>query len=112
MLKIAEARFPVADYNIYVAQASDGDNFSSDVERCTRLLAERVLPITQYMAYVEIEGGLRGRMGFSGNHGSDLWRGYAPIAEAQANLAMRRIAEAGDIFPVFRDLFSAEGDET
>ena len=109
MLRIAEARYPVSDYNIYVAQASDGDNIASDVEPCARLLTERILPITQYMAYVEIAPAGGGRLGFAPRGESDLWRGYVPVAEACRNLAMRRIATAGDIFPVFRDLFRAEG---
>ena len=108
MLRIAEARYPQADYNLYVAQASDGDNVSSDVDTCAELLSERILPIVQYMAYVEIDPQARGRAGFVRPGESDLWRGYAPIAAADERLAMRRIAEPGDIFPVFRDLFHAE----
>jgi uncharacterized sporulation protein YeaH/YhbH (DUF444 family) len=36
---------------------------------------------------------------------SDLWRGYDPLARREPKLAMRRVAEPRDIFPVFRDLF-------
>ena len=36
---------------------------------------------------------------------TDLWRGYAPLAERAPKLAMRRVAERRDIFPVFRELF-------
>jgi len=109
MLRIARARYPLADYNIYVAQASDGDNVRSDIETCVSLLNDRILPITQYMAYVEINPPVRGRRNIGRRGESDLWQGYAQLAEQQENLAMRRISEAGDIFPVFRDLFKNEG---
>lgn len=108
MLRIAEQRYPADEYNIYVAQASDGDNLSRDVDICTRLLTEKILPMAQYMAYVEIMP-QRERFSLSPRRESDLWQGYAPVADANPGLAMRRIAEARDIFPVFRDLFRTEG---
>ena len=42
------------DWNIYAAQASDGDNYSGDSETCTRLLRDELLPLCQYFAYVEV----------------------------------------------------------
>ena len=39
--QIVRARYPVGDWNIYVAQASDGDNFGDDGANCRALLAER-----------------------------------------------------------------------
>jgi uncharacterized protein len=111
MLRIASARYPTSDYNIYVAQASDGDNVRSDIETCLNLLDDRILPMAQYMAYVEINPPVRGRRG-AGRDESDLWHGYAQIAGSQPNLAMRRISEASDIFPVFRDLFKSEGAQS
>ena len=109
MLRIARMRFPLAEYNIYVAQASDGDNVRSDIDTCINLLNQRILPITQYMAYVEINPSTRGRRNIARRGESDLWHGYSELAERQPNLAMRRISEASDIFPVFRDLFKSEG---
>ena len=107
MVRIAEARYPPDAYNIYVAQASDGDNVSSDVANCQTLLTDRILPFVQYMAYVEIMP-QRDRLGIPSRRETELWRGYASVAEAQESLAMRRIAHAKDIFPVFRDLFRKE----
>jgi len=108
MLRIVEARYPPDDYNVYVAQASDGDNVSSDVATCVDLLTERILPSVQYMAYVEILPQHR-RLGFSTRRESELWQGYAGVSRIHKTLAMRRIAHARDIFPVFRDLFRKEG---
>jgi len=55
---------------------------------------------------------MRGRRNIARQGESDLWHGYAQLADRRPNLAMRRISEAGDIFPVFRDLFKSEGQQT
>ena len=41
MLKVVRERYSPADWNIYAAQASDGDNFHDDMPRCLELLDER-----------------------------------------------------------------------
>jgi hypothetical protein len=105
MLRIVQARYPTDSWNIYVAQASDGDDVPGDVKHCVRLLEQRVLPLVQYMAYVEIDPQSRARMGFVGRDESDLWEGYEPLSERQEHFAMRRIGAPADIFPVFQDLF-------
>ncbi len=105
MLRVLNARYPVRDWNIYVAQASDGDDIPSDVPRCLELLREKVLPISQYMAYVEI--GRQGPpLGLGGE--SDLWSGYSHVIGEHPNFAMRTVREPRDIYPVFRGLFSKE----
>src|SRR5256885_5933521 len=38
--QIIRARYPSGDWNIYVAQASDGDNFGDDGSNCRNLLVE------------------------------------------------------------------------
>ncbi len=107
-LSIQAARYPVDKWNIYVAQASDGDNFSGDTARATALLEDAVLPVVQHYAYIEISGSgavIRGE--------TDLWRGYAQVASRAPHLAMRQVGDRRDIFPVFRELFArkaASGD--
>ena len=54
MIEVRDKRYPVADWNIYCAQASDGDNSASDTGDCVELLREAILPLTQYYAYIEI----------------------------------------------------------
>lgn len=108
MIRVRDARYPPDDYNLYVAQASDGDDVPGDVETCIELLTDDILPSVQYMAYVEILS-QRGQPGFAIPRESDLWQGYAPIAQVHPALALRRIAQPRDIFPVFRDLFRREG---
>jgi uncharacterized sporulation protein YeaH/YhbH (DUF444 family) len=98
--RIQKARYPADSWNIYAAQASDGDNYSSDTQRAVALLETDILPVVQHFAYIEVAMSaaiIRGD--------TDLWRGYAPLAERAPKLAMRRVAERREIFPVFRDLF-------
>jgi uncharacterized sporulation protein YeaH/YhbH (DUF444 family) len=105
MMRVVKARYPTRDWNIYVAQASDGDDIPSDVPRCLELLRETVLPISQYMAYVEISR--QGPpLGLGGD--SDLWSGYSHLLGERPNFAMRSVREPRDIYPVFRGLFSKE----
>ena len=108
MLRIVDERYPVDDWNIYVAQASDGDDAPGDVPKCLQLIEENVLPISQYMAYVEVGGDGRGGMGFSMRRESSLWSGYEAVAARNPNFDLRHIDHPRDIFPVFRGLFGRE----
>ncbi len=54
MNKIIQERYPTSEWNIYAAQASDGENFSGDSERCIDLLQNEIMPAVQYYAYIEI----------------------------------------------------------
>ncbi|WP_283149624.1 YeaH/YhbH family protein [Silvimonas soli] len=93
--QIIEARYPSSDWNIYVAQASDGDNWDSDSPQCRELLVNTLLPLLQYYAYVEITEG----------EPQNLWYEYEMVAQTHKEFAMRRIRDASEIWPVFRDLF-------
>jgi uncharacterized sporulation protein YeaH/YhbH (DUF444 family) len=104
MRRVIEDRYPVEEWNIYAAQASDGDNISSDSARCRQLLAEDILPICQYFAYVEVRSGQGG--GLAGPSVSGLWKDYQAAAGHRANFAMRRVSNKSDVFPVFRELFA------
>src|SRR6202000_1202234 len=54
MHDIVRSRFRLAVWNIYAAQASDGDNSGSDGEVAGRLLTEMILPVSQFFAYLEV----------------------------------------------------------
>jgi hypothetical protein len=99
MHKIVADRYPSSQWNIYGAQASDGDNWSDDSPRCRELLEQSLLPLTQYFAYIEITEGPP----------QNLWEEYTKLEAAHADhFAMRRIATVADIYPVFRDLFKRQ----
>ncbi len=104
MKRIVAERYPMGDWNIYAAQASDGDNLTSDNERVVALLENDILPVCQYFAYIEVGGS---PIGFA-EQKSGLWRTYQYLIRADRPFAMRRVVGRGDIFPVFRDLFSRD----
>lgn len=104
MRRVIGERYPVDDWNIYAAQASDGDNLTADGPEVASILARDILPISQYFAYVEVSGGVGELL----KTDSNLWRAYAPFTTSHRNFAARRVADRADIYPVFRDLFTPE----
>ena len=98
MEEIIRARYSPAEWNIYGAQASDGDNWHHDSGRCRELLAEKILPLSRYYAYVQVA-----------EEEQNLWEEYAQLPPLQPHFAMRKATEASQIYPVFRDLFRKEG---
>jgi uncharacterized protein len=98
MEEIAKARYPTSEWNIYGAQASDGDNWHHDSGRCRELLNDKLLPLVRYFAYVQVA-----------EEEQNLWDEYTQLLEANRHFAMRKATEASQIYPVFRDLFKKEG---
>jgi hypothetical protein len=111
MRRVVAARFRPSDWNIYAAQASDGDNAPNDKERTAGLLQNAILPVCQYFAYLEVGAEDEPSTLGLGNRASDLWRTYEALRESGAPFGMRRVRHRRDIFPVFRELFQrrAEG---
>jgi uncharacterized sporulation protein YeaH/YhbH (DUF444 family) len=108
MAKIVAARYSPDDWNIYAAQASDGDNTSTDNETTAALLTTAILPLCQYFAYLEV-GRETDQAGFIRSQ-SDLWRTYEGLRGTEGGFAMRQVRQRGDIYPVFRDLFRRKAD--
>ncbi|WP_370338202.1 YeaH/YhbH family protein [Parvularcula marina] len=106
MQQIQQERFPTDQWNIYVAQASDGYTQTGDAQRCVQLLNQEVLPILQYYAYIEILDEREMDVFSDPDAGAELWRAYRSISDPR--FAQTRIAHPRDIFPVFRELFAKE----
>jgi hypothetical protein len=99
MHEIVRARYRPADWNIYAAQASDGDNSYADGEVTGRLLSDLILPVTQFFAYIEVGED-------AGNETeSALWTLYQGLRAHGASLSMRKVRKRSEIFPVFHELF-------
>jgi len=107
MLRIVRDRYNPANWNIYAAQASDGDNYTEDSDRCSQLLGGEILPLSQYFAYIEVGAEATLRHGFP-SPPTDLWRTYGQIAAEHRNFAMRKVADPTQIFPVFHELFAKQ----
>ncbi len=98
MEEVIRARYSPTEWNIYGAQASDGDNWHHDSGRCRELLTDKILPLCRYFAYVQVA-----------EEEQNLWTEYAQLTETCKHFAMRKATEASMIYPVFRDLFKKEG---
>ncbi len=109
MLEIVRDRYSTSDWNLYVAQASDGYTQSGDAQTCVQMLSADVMPVVQHYAYIEILDEREISVFASDDVGAELWRAYRTVAAAWPNFATKRIAKPADIFPVFRELFAKEG---
>ena len=98
MKEVVHKRYASSEWNIYAAQASDGDNWDSDSANCARIMEENLLPYCQYFAYIEITEG----------EPQNLWYEYLKVKERQRHFAMQKIRNASDIYPVFRELFKRQ----
>jgi uncharacterized sporulation protein YeaH/YhbH (DUF444 family) len=108
MHDIVRSRFRPADWNIYAAQASDGDNSISDGAVTGRLLTDMILPVSQFFAYLEVgeSNGSTFEM-----PDSSLWTLYQRLRADGAPLSMRKVTDRSEIFPVFHDLFQRRPKE-
>lgn len=101
MASIVRDRYPESHWNIYGAQASDGDNTPADNKKTLSLLKSAILPKCQYFAYLEV-----GQKEDAAGMSSTLWRTYLLAARDEPRMAMRKVNHRRDIFPVFHELFS------
>ncbi len=98
MEEIIKARYNPSEWNIYGAQASDGDNWHHDSGRCRELLTDSLLPVCRYFAYVQVA-----------DEEQTLWEEYTRLQTSHPQFAMRKVTQAAQIYPVFRELFKKEG---
>ncbi|MCS6117954.1 YeaH/YhbH family protein [Shewanella baltica] len=98
MHEIQQARYPADEWNIYAAQASDGDNWADDSPICRQLLEQKILPLVRYYSYIEITNRAH----------QTLWREYESLQQHYDNIAVQHIRQAEDIYPVFRELFKKQ----
>ncbi len=96
MDEVLQTRYPANEWNIYGAQASDGDNWNDDSVVCYKVLTEKLLPKLQYFSYIEITARER----------QALWHAYEQVMSDFPNtFAMKQLSNVGDIYPIFRQLF-------
>src|SRR4051812_12885378 len=97
MHEIIRDRYMGSEWNIYGAQASDGDNWQQDSSKCRELLDNKILPLVRYYAYVQVA-----------DEDQNLWEEYTRVRDANPQFAMQKIVTPSQIFPVFRDLFKKQ----
>ncbi|MEM5439808.1 YeaH/YhbH family protein [Paraburkholderia phymatum] len=97
MQKILDERYSPTEWNIYGAQASDGDNWTDDSPKCRKILSDDILDKVRYFAYIQVTP-----------EEQNLWLEYAQLAQMVPHLAMKKVETAADIYPVFRELFEKQ----
>ncbi|SDV49401.1 YeaH/YhbH family protein [Chitinasiproducens palmae] len=101
MSQIIEARYPPSEWNIYGAQASDGDNWNDDSPKCRKLLSEAILPRCRYFAYIQVA-----------QEEQNLWTEYTQMLASHPQFAMKKVLASNEIYPVFRELFEKQTSGT
>jgi uncharacterized sporulation protein YeaH/YhbH (DUF444 family) len=99
MNEIIEARYPASHYNIFGAQASDGDSFGRDSTDSSSFLLSRLLPLSRYFVYAEVGD-------TAGQGATSLWAAYQSIESEQFNMAA--VSARNEVYPALAKLFHRE----
>ena len=99
MNEIIAARYPAASYNIFGAQASDGDSFGVDSAESSEYLRTQLLPSSRYFVYAEV-----GSNPLQGT--TSLWSAYRTIESERFNMAS--VNARNEVYPALAKLFRRE----
>lgn len=99
---IIKSKYNPEQWNIYIAQASDGDNWYEDMSLTEQLLVKNLLPVTQYFAYMNISPSYNDS---ALSLTSEVLIMMKRLSQANPKLQARNVHEYNEIFSVFRSLF-------
>jgi uncharacterized protein len=99
MHEIIGLRYPASQYNIFGAQASDGDSFGADSTESSAYLIAQLLPESRYFVYAEVGEG-------SSNTPTGLWTAYRGIHSERFNMAT--VKGRNEVYPALAKLFQKE----
>lgn len=99
--KIISERYDAHETNIYLSQASDGDNWESDNANCITELEEKgLLAKVRHMSYAQVG------QSFGGGYGaSTLWNVLQSIANTNKKVAMVKINDDSEVFDAFHKIY-------
>jgi uncharacterized sporulation protein YeaH/YhbH (DUF444 family) len=97
--KIIASRYPSSSYNIFGAQASDGDSFGGDSTESSAYLRSQLLPLSRYFVYAEV-----GSNPLQGS--TTLWSAYRAIESDRFNMAS--LNARNQVYPALAKLFQKE----
>jgi uncharacterized sporulation protein YeaH/YhbH (DUF444 family) len=97
---IIDERVDLNHMNVYVAQASDGDNWTMDDAGCVDQLTKLIQKV-QYFVYVQIEDEYE-------KDYDDLYNLYENVAKETDKLNLAKIIDEKDVFPALKFLFKKE----
>lgn len=93
----------VESTNVYLAQASDGDNFWGDNDICQNILTSSLMDKIQYYAYIEIdESATNTNYDFLS---SDFFKILEGLKSEYSNIKPYMVSDKSKIFNVFDKLF-------
>jgi uncharacterized protein len=98
MHEIIGLRYPASHYNIFGAQASDGDSFGDDSTESSAYLLSQLLPVSRYFVYAEVGDATRGS--------TTLWSAYSAIVCEHFNMAT--VGGRNEVYPALAKLFQKE----
>jgi len=96
MSEIIASRYPSSSYNIFGAQASDGDSFGGDSAESSTYLCTQLLPLSRYFVYAEV-----GSNPLQGT--TSLWSAYRSIESERFNMAS--VNARNEVYPALAKLF-------
>lgn len=103
---IIDSRVNLETTNVYIAQASDGDNWERDNSLSESLITE-LLSKVQYFAYIQTEH--PERVELKVKYGADdIMSLYEKIAAGNQRLQARHVTSESEVYPVLRSLFEGE----
>lgn len=102
--RVIQERYNVNDWNMYMAQASDGDNSGSDEAQAEALLTQ-LLPLFQYATYVEVGSDPSQFPSGYIRRESEVWQMFDRIASTFDHVACRKLYTQAAVVEVFRSLF-------
>jgi uncharacterized sporulation protein YeaH/YhbH (DUF444 family) len=91
-------RYPPSRYNVFGAQASDGDSFGDDSSASSAFLLSELLPFSRYFVYAEV--------GETASESGSLWTAYSGITSEQFNMAT--LTARNEVYPALAKLFKKE----
>lgn len=101
-------KYPLDQWNIYVAHASDGDNFTYDNPKVYSIVEDNLLPKIQYYAYLQV----------ARDYDNSGWGGvnsmlpmFKEMSRNHKNIESVVVEEESQIWPVFLKLFGKNKNE-
>jgi uncharacterized sporulation protein YeaH/YhbH (DUF444 family) len=109
-LDIIKSDYNLAEWNIYVAQASDGDNASDDMPDMMESFS-KLIELTQYFAYIQTRETVNPDhyYGYTASE-TAIWKFYEPLLAKEPKLNIKAVSSPKDVWKVFSQLFAKENN--
>src|SRR3990167_543699 len=93
-------KYSANDYNIYIAQASDGGNWVEDTHNLMAILSNAILPKAQYLFYIHVSE-------FEYVE-DEVFPLFDKLKKQFVNMSYKKVRNYKEIYPVFRSFFEVK----